>query len=117
MLDYFRFIVGVLCLLASLVFFVLEVIGVFRMKYVLNRMHSAAVGDTIAAGLAFIGLVILNGLNFTTLKLLVVPICLFFTSPLSSHLIARMEVDTTEATDNFRVLSDTEVNAELQDKG
>lgn len=98
---YLRLIIGILFLLASLTFFVIEVMGVFRMKYVLNRMHSAAIGDALALLLAFIGLIVLNGINFTTFKLFMVPIFMFATSPVSSHLIARMEIETTKDTDQF----------------
>lgn len=99
---YFRFILGVICILASLTFFIIEVMGVFKMKYVLNRMHSAAIGDALALLLAFVGLMLLNGLNFTTFKLFLVPCFMFFSSPVSSHLIASMEVDTTEREDVFK---------------
>jgi len=96
-----RLIIGILFLLASLTFFVIEVMGVFRMKYCLNRMHSAAIGDALALGLAFVGLMILTGLNFTTLKLLMVPLFMFVTSPVASHLIVNMEIETTKERSQF----------------
>ena len=93
---YFRLILGILCILASTVFFIIEVMGVFKMRYVLNRMHSAAIGDALALGLAFVGLMILNGLNFTTFKLFLVPLFMFCSSPVSSHLIASLEVTVSK---------------------
>jgi len=101
-LVYIRFVLGVICLLASLTFFVIEIMGVFKMKYVMNRMHSAAIGDAMALGLAFIGLMILNGVNFTTFKLFLVPCFLFFSSPVSSHLISRMEVETNKDNNRYK---------------
>lgn len=98
---YIRLVIGIVCLLASLTFFIIEVMGVFKMKYVMNRMHSAAIGDAMALGLAFVGLMILNGLNLTTLKLFMVPCFVFFSSPVSSHLIARMEIETTKDSSKF----------------
>lgn len=98
---YVRFILGILFLLMSLAFFTVEVMGVFKMKYVLNRMHSAAIGDAMALVLAFVGLILLNGMNFTTFKLFLVPLFMFCSSPVSSHLIARMEVETTKEEDKF----------------
>lgn len=103
-LVYIRFILGILLLLASLTFFVIEVMGVFKMRYVMNRMHSAAIGDALALGLAFLGLMFLNGLNLTTLKLFMVPCFMFFSSPVSSHLIARMEIETNKEKGKYRKL-------------
>ena len=95
-LEWIRFLVGALFLLAGLAIFLLEMIGVFRFRYVLNRMHAAAMGDTLGIGSALIGLIIISGLNFTSLKLFLVIVFLWFSSPVSSHLIARLEVTTNE---------------------
>ena len=71
-LLWIRFILGTLFLLAGMVLFVVEIISVFKLDYVLNRMHAAATGDTSGIGLSLIGLMILNGFNLITLKLLLV---------------------------------------------
>ncbi len=94
--EWVRFLAGALLLLCGLGIFLIEMIGVFRFKYVLNRMHAAAMGDTLGIGFSLVGLILLNGLNFTSLKLLLVIIFLWFASPVSSHLIARLEVTTNE---------------------
>lgn len=99
---YLRIIIGSILLILSTGLFAIQIMGVFKMKYILNRMHSAAIGDALALGLAFLGLIIINGINFTTFKLLLVPCFMFFSSPVSSHLIARMEVETTKNTDQFK---------------
>lgn len=94
--EWIRFLVGAAFLLCGLGIFVVEMIGVFRFKYVLNRMHAAAMGDTLGIGFSLLGLMIMNGFNFTTLKLFFVIVFLWFSSPASSHLIARLEVTTDE---------------------
>lgn len=96
MLEWVRFLVGAGFLLAGLAIFILEMIGVFRFRYVLNRMHAAAMGDTLGLGSALMGLIVISGLNFTSLKLFLVIVFLWFSSPVSSHLIARLEVTTNE---------------------
>lgn len=95
-IEWIRFLVGTAFLLSGLAIFIFEMIGVFRFKYVLNRMHAAAMGDTLGIGFSFLGLMIISGLNFTTLKLFLVILFLWFSSPVSSHLIARLEVTTDE---------------------
>lgn len=95
-IEWFRFLAGTFLLLIGLGIFVVEMIGVFRFKYVLNRMHAAAMGDTLGIGASLVGLMVMNGLNFTTLKLFLIVVFLWFSSPVSSHLIARLEVTTNE---------------------
>jgi multicomponent Na+:H+ antiporter subunit G len=95
-LEWIRFLAGGLLLLLGLLIFLIEMIGVFRFRYVLNRMHAAAMGDTLGIGCCLLGLIVMKGFCFTSLKLLLVLIFLWFSSPVSSHLIARLEVTTDE---------------------
>ena len=95
-LEWIRFIAGAAFLLVGLCIFLVELIGVFRFKYVLNRMHAAAMGDTLGIGFSLLGLIVMNGLNFTALKMFLVILFLWFSSPVSSHLIAKLEVTTDE---------------------
>lgn len=97
--EWIRFLVGAVFLIIGLVFFVLEVLGVYRMKYVLNRMHSAAMGDTLGIGCSLLGLAVFSGLNFTTLKIAVVLLFFWVASPLCSHLLSALEVFTNEERD------------------
>ena len=91
--------------------------GVFRFRYVLNRMHAAAMGDTLGIGFSFLGLMIMSGWNFTTLKLFLVILFLWFSSPVSSHLIARLEVTTNEDKEKqYRVIKLDELEKEKQKK-
>lgn len=94
--EWVRFLLGAGLLLAGVAVFLIEMIGVFRFRYVLNRMHAAAIGDTLGIGICLMGLIVMNGLNFTSLKLFLVIIFLWFSSPTSSHLIAKLEVNTNE---------------------
>lgn len=99
-IEWIQFFAGAVLLLTGLVIFILEMIGVFRFKYVLNRMHAAAMGDTLGIGFCLLGLIVMSGLNFTSLKLFLVILFLWFSSPVSSHLIARLEVTTDEEKDS-----------------
>ena len=95
-IEWIRFLAGAILLLLGLLIFLIQMIGVFRFKYVLNRMHAAAMGDTLGIGCCLLGLIVMSGIGFTSLKLLLVIIFLWFSSPVSSHLIARLEVTTDE---------------------
>lgn len=94
--EWVRFLLGAGLLLTGVTVFLIEMIGVFRFRYVLNRMHAAATGDTLGIGICLLGLIVMNGLNFTSLKLFLIIIFLWFSSPTSSHLIAKLEVTTNE---------------------
>lgn len=95
-IEWIRFLSGSLFLLIGIVIFFTELFGVFHFKYVLNRMHAAAMGDTLAISACQIGLMIFSGFNFTTLKLFLIIVFLWFASPVSSHVLARLEAATNE---------------------
>lgn len=98
--EWIRLIVGCIFLISGLVIFFTEVFGVFHFDYVLNRMHATAMGDTLGIASCLIGLMIFSGLNFTSLKLLLIIVFLWFASPVSSHVLARIEVTTNENIDS-----------------
>ncbi len=95
-LQWFRFIMAALFIVCGILVEILAIIGVYRFKYVLNRMHSAAIGDTLGLDMVLIGIMIIEGVSYTTLKLIIVLILFMFASPVSSHLIAKMEIETNE---------------------
>lgn len=102
-LEWIRFLAGGAFLLMGLFLFLVELIGVYRFKYVLNRMHAAAIGDTLGIGSSLLGLIIMNGWNLTSLKMFLVIVFLWFSSPTSSHLIAKLEVTTgKDGEDHYR---------------
>ena len=112
-IEWVRFLIGAALLLMGMSTFLIEMIGVFRFKYVLNRMHAAAMGDTLGIGFSLIGLIVMNGLDFTSLKLFLVIVFLWFSSPTSSHLIARLEVTTDEEPEkHYRRMTIDEVEEE-----
>ena len=94
--DWIRLIAGSAFLVCGLVIFFTEIFGAFHFRYVLNRMHVAAMGDTLGIASCLIGLIIFSGINFTSLKLLLIIVFLWFASPVSSHVLARLEVATNE---------------------
>ncbi len=94
--EWIRLLVGGALLLCGLLIFLIETYGVFRLKYVLNRMHAAALGDTLGITCSMAGLIVLSGFRFSTLKMAMVIVFLWITSPVSSHLLARMEAGTNE---------------------
>ena len=106
--EWIQFGAGAFFLVCGLCTFLVEMAGVFRFRFVLNRMHAAALGDTLGISLSMIGLMILSGWNFTTLKMGLVIVFLWCASPVSSHLIARLEVATDEELGKYCELEEKE---------
>lgn len=114
-LEWFRFIVGAALIVLGLLTFIVELYGVFRFKYVLNRMHAAAMGDTIGLSAAIIGLIVMNGLDFTSIKLFLVVVFLWCASPVSSHLIAQLEATTNPETKEYETIKICDLETEKED--
>ena len=93
-IEWIRFILAAGFLLFGMSIFFLEIFGTYRFHYVLNRMQIAATGDTLGIGLCLIGLMIANGFNWATAKLALVIVFLWCASPVSSHMIGRLQMFT-----------------------
>ena len=85
-----RVIIAIVLISVGVFFSIMSVLGTFRFKYVLNRMHAAAMGDTLAMLFVLVGLTVISGFNFTSLKLAVIVVFFWIASPVSSHLISNM---------------------------
>lgn len=107
-LNMIRFVIGVGLIILGVCLFVTELLGIFKFKYVLNRMHVAGMGDTMGLSLSLMGTIVLSGWNFTSLKMGLVIVFLWLASPVASHLIARLEVTTNEELENYCKLPEEE---------
>lgn len=90
--ELFRAVLGSVFLLGGTFFIVSSVIGNFRFDNALARMHAAGLGDTLGVLLILIGIVIVCGFKAWTLKLAVILVLLWISSPTVSHLIMKMEI-------------------------
>ena len=114
LIDWAQFLIGTGLVIVGLGIFCVQIFGVFKFKYVLNRMHAAAMGDTLGIGISLVGLMVLMGPSFVTLKMGLIVVFLWLASPVSSHLIARLEVTTNEHLKEFCELPDETKEEEEQ---
>lgn len=91
-MEWIRFFIAALLIISGIVMETIAVFGIFKFKFVLNRMHAAAIGDTLALLLVTLGLVVISGFTWFTLKLFLVLMFLWMASSVSSHVLSRMEV-------------------------
>lgn len=96
MIAVIRTFFAAVSILFGVAIMVIATIGVNRFHYVLNRMHAAAMGDTLGIMFVLLGLIIHNGLTFVSVKLLLIVVLFWMTSPVCSHLISNLEVQTND---------------------
>ena len=72
------------------------VLGLYRFHYVLNRMHASAMVDSMGILFAILGLAVLSGFQFGTLKLVLIVVFFWLAGPVSSHMICKLEVLVNE---------------------
>ena len=94
MLEWVRFVLAALFMIAGLIVLLGATVGLFRFKYVLNRVHVTAASDTFGVLLTFISLMLIFGLSISSLKLLLVIVFLWLANPVASHLVAHIEIAT-----------------------
>ena len=90
MLDWVIVGISSLLIVAGIFIFITAVTGLFRFDFCMNRMHSAALGDTLGILLVLAGLMVRFGLSFASLKVLLIIIFFWFASPVSGHLITKL---------------------------
>ena len=82
-------IISTIFIIAGLFFVVVGTVGLLRFPDFYTRMHATGKCDTLGEGLMIIGLMIFQGLNLTSVKLLFLVIFIFVANPVATHAIAR----------------------------
>ena len=72
--------------------YTLAMFGLVKQRYILNRIHVAALCDTVGLLMVMSGLVVISGFSFVSLKLALILICVWLTNPISTHFLAKAEV-------------------------
>ena len=92
--EWIRFGIIAALMLLTLILFTAAVIGAYRFGFVLNRMHAAGMGDSLGIFCLIVALAIDAGPGLVSLKLILVVVLLWFTSPASSHFLSQVEYYT-----------------------
>ncbi len=94
MIEWLQFGLCAVLIISGLLVLILSITGVFRLKFALNRIHFAGMTDTMGLFLIIAGLMVASGFTYTSLKLLAVLFFLWFTSPVCSHFLGKLEYET-----------------------
>lgn len=89
-----RIIISMILISIGVIFSIISVIGVYRFKFVMNRMHASAIADTCGLLFCLVGLMVLTGLTFTTVKLAIIVIFFWIGSPITGHLLSNLVYKT-----------------------
>lgn len=68
-------------------------LGILRFPDVYARMHAAGIIDTLGTGLLLLGLAFQAGFTLVTVKLFLILAFIFFTSPTTTHALARAAME------------------------
>jgi multicomponent Na+:H+ antiporter subunit G len=86
-------IVSILLILAGTFFFFSGTVGFLRFPDFYTRMHATGKCDTLGALFSLIGMALYNGFSFISLKIVLIAVLVFFTSPTATHAILRGAFD------------------------
>ena len=102
--EWIRFFLTAACVIAGLIVCCIGVYGMFRFRYAANRMHAAATVDTMGISLVCLGFAISAPDLFSALKIMLVVVFWWLSSPVSSHLLCRLEIITDEQRDQYMIV-------------
>ncbi|MBE6759713.1 MAG: monovalent cation/H(+) antiporter subunit G [Ruminococcaceae bacterium] len=113
MLGWIQFIITAVLIAIGIIALFVSILGTYRFRFALNRIHSAAISDTFCMFFILAGLAVASGFNFATLKILLILAFMWCTSPISAHMLASLEYHTDEHLEQhceFRRLKSKEDN-------
>lgn len=111
-MEWIRFLLTAVFVIAGLSVCCIGVYGMFRFGYAANRMHAAATVDTLGISLACIGFAISAPDLFSALKIMLVVVFWWLSSPVSSHLLCRLEIITDEQRDEYMIVHKRSIEEE-----
>ena len=82
--------IGELVTLLGTLICVIGAIGLIRLPDLYSRTHAVGMMDTAGVGFIILGLIIHEGFTLISVKLALVGIFLFFTSPIATHAVSQV---------------------------
>ena len=89
MLTTISNIISTIFIIAGLFFVLVGTIGLLRFPDFYTRMHATGKCDTLGEGLMLVGLMVYQGFDLISVKMLFLVIFIFVANPVATHAIAR----------------------------
>ncbi|MDP6572571.1 MAG: monovalent cation/H(+) antiporter subunit G [Rhodospirillales bacterium] len=77
------------CIITGSALALIGALGMIRLPDTFARMHAAGIIDTLGVGLILVGLIFQAGWSAVTIKLLLILVFIFITSPTATHALAQ----------------------------
>jgi len=90
MMDMLITILSGLSIAIGVVALLIGSLGLIRLPDVFCRIHAVGMIDTAGASFIILGMIIHQGFSLVSVKLLLIGIFLFFTSPIATHAVAQV---------------------------
>lgn len=90
-MEWIRFGVTAILMGLALISIATAVIGNFRFGFVMNRIHAAGIGDSIGLVLFGLACAVGFGASVAILKIVLVIIFMWCTSPVATHFLGQIE--------------------------
>jgi len=78
---------------AGSAFAVIGALGLLRMPDFYTRVHAASVTDTLGAALLLAGMILQAGFSLVAVKLAIIGVLVFFTSPTATHALVKAALE------------------------
>lgn len=85
-----RNIFTIIFMMLGFICFFVSTVGVFTMKDFYCRLHAASICESAGLFLCSLGLFIYEGFNMTGLKIFIIFLAVFISSPIGTHIITKV---------------------------
>lgn len=92
-MDLIINIISIIFILVGAFFLLVGTIGLLRLPDVFSRMHATTKSDTLGLGLILVGLIVTQGFELVSIKILLIIVFLWLANPTASHFIARKQYE------------------------
>ena len=94
-----------LFLFLSLFCFFASALGTFRMSDFYSKLHAAGICGSSGLIFCFLGFLLYEGLNLTSVKMFLVFLFVFLTSPMGTHIITKVAFKENQHKNNVKEAS------------
>ena len=89
-MDLIQDIITAICFFIGSLSIIIGACGLIKLPDVFSRVHAAGMIDTGGTAFFLLGMIVQTGWSLITVKLLLVGIFIFFTSPVTSHVTVNL---------------------------
>ncbi len=100
-MEWVRFVLTAILLAISVASFASAVLGVYSFGFIMNRIHASGIGDSLGLFCAAAAVMLGSGELVVILKLILIVIFMWCTSPVSTHFIAQIEYYMDRKLDSY----------------